>query len=392
VADPNTGVWVADPYNLPSANPWLIAGGTSLSAPAWAGLVALADQGRDATGVAPLSSSAGTLVEQALYSLPAADFNSISTGSNGGYQAAAGYNLVTGLGSPVANLLVPDLIAYQGSSGANVTAADLYNIAPAADASAAGSANVFRVYDFETGGDALGSAAGPGESSRDNVTGAGAPFVPSGQPAGGVANELEALLGGAGVPFVPSGQPGSVPLPVAGLARDALAAAAVALRANPPNLSLPASAAAADAPASLPVPRQAEAAASTILTPGGPARARHQGSSAAGIVQAEAAPAGSPLVPPSDRSPAREADPRRQQLAAARGRDAVALYREDSAADRHGRHEDPLSILDGAAPADRAVALAAIAAAAGGFGLGAQEKTTPAEELRRRRSRDLVLP
>jgi hypothetical protein len=37
----------------------------------------------------------------------------ITSGSNG-YTAAAGYNLVTGLGTPVANLLIPDLIAYQG--------------------------------------------------------------------------------------------------------------------------------------------------------------------------------------------------------------------------------------------------------------------------------------
>ena len=37
----------------------------------------------------------------------------ISSGSNG-YTAEAGYNLVTGLGTPVANLLVSDLIDYQG--------------------------------------------------------------------------------------------------------------------------------------------------------------------------------------------------------------------------------------------------------------------------------------
>ena len=45
--------------------------------------------------------------------LPQSDYNVISSGNNG-YSAAAGYNLVTGLGTPVANALVPDLIAYQG--------------------------------------------------------------------------------------------------------------------------------------------------------------------------------------------------------------------------------------------------------------------------------------
>ncbi len=38
VADPATGAWIADPYNLDPSNPFEIVGGTSLSAPAWAGL------------------------------------------------------------------------------------------------------------------------------------------------------------------------------------------------------------------------------------------------------------------------------------------------------------------------------------------------------------------
>ena len=45
--------------------------------------------------------------------LPQSDYNLIASGSNG-YDANPGYNLVTGLGTPVANLLVPDLVAYQG--------------------------------------------------------------------------------------------------------------------------------------------------------------------------------------------------------------------------------------------------------------------------------------
>ena len=39
VADPATGAWIADPYNLDPSNPFEVVGGTSLSAPAWAGLL-----------------------------------------------------------------------------------------------------------------------------------------------------------------------------------------------------------------------------------------------------------------------------------------------------------------------------------------------------------------
>ncbi len=57
VADPATGAWIADPYNLDPSNPFEVVGGTSLSAPAWAGLVALVNQGRVAAGESTLNSS-----------------------------------------------------------------------------------------------------------------------------------------------------------------------------------------------------------------------------------------------------------------------------------------------------------------------------------------------
>ena len=113
VADPATGAWIADPYNLNPSNPFEIVGGTSLSAPCWASLIALANQGRAAAGESTLNSSSPTDTQQALYMLPQSDYNVITNGSNG-YCAASGYNLVTGLGTPVANLLVTDLVAYQG--------------------------------------------------------------------------------------------------------------------------------------------------------------------------------------------------------------------------------------------------------------------------------------
>ena len=57
VADPAAGAWVADPSNLNPADPFEIVGGTSLSAPAWAGLLALVNQGRAAAGESTLNST-----------------------------------------------------------------------------------------------------------------------------------------------------------------------------------------------------------------------------------------------------------------------------------------------------------------------------------------------
>jgi hypothetical protein len=89
---------------------WLGDAGTSAASPIWAGLIAIANQGRALAGGTPLTGYTQTL--SALYSLPSADFHDILHGSNG-YTAGAGYDLVTGLGTPVANLLVPALASYQ---------------------------------------------------------------------------------------------------------------------------------------------------------------------------------------------------------------------------------------------------------------------------------------
>jgi uncharacterized repeat protein (TIGR01451 family) len=127
LADPATGAWIADPYNLPADSPWEIVGGTSLSAPSWAGLLALVNQGRAAAGHATLNSGSPTEAQQTLYNLPQSDFNVIASGTNQGYNAAPGYNLVTGLGTPIANRLVPDMIqgtvAPAGSTVAPLSAA-----------------------------------------------------------------------------------------------------------------------------------------------------------------------------------------------------------------------------------------------------------------------------
>ena len=88
---------------------WLGDAGTSAASPIWAGLIAIADQGRAVAGSTPLTGDTQTL--PALYSLPAADFHDIVSGNNGD-PAEPGYDLASGLGTPVANLLVPALAAY----------------------------------------------------------------------------------------------------------------------------------------------------------------------------------------------------------------------------------------------------------------------------------------
>jgi hypothetical protein len=103
--DPNSGLAVVDSWDFGASAPWAEIGGTSMAAPMWAGLIAIADQGAVLAGGSTFT-SAQTL--RKLYSLPASDFHDITSG-NSGYAAGPGYDLVTGRGSPIANLLVAGL-------------------------------------------------------------------------------------------------------------------------------------------------------------------------------------------------------------------------------------------------------------------------------------------
>jgi subtilase family serine protease len=98
----------------PCSTGWYAVGGTSASAPQWAGLVAIADQmaGRDLGNINPaLYQVAGN---PATY---AADFFDATTNCNQtdpsipGYCTSPGWDAVTGLGTPNAARLIPDLIA-----------------------------------------------------------------------------------------------------------------------------------------------------------------------------------------------------------------------------------------------------------------------------------------
>ena len=106
-AAPATGVSVYDSYDLGASTPWLTIGGTSLASPSWAGIIAIADQGRVIAGSGTLDGRTQTL--PLLYSAPAADFHDVTSGNNG-FAAGSGYDLVTGRGSPRVNFLAPFLV------------------------------------------------------------------------------------------------------------------------------------------------------------------------------------------------------------------------------------------------------------------------------------------
>jgi subtilase family serine protease len=102
---------------------WTGVGGTSAGAPQWAALIAIADQMRVTNGLGTLNGATQTL--KALYAAPAADFHDITSGSTQYQSAGVGYDLATGIGTPVANLLIPYLATYggSGSTGGGTTTA-----------------------------------------------------------------------------------------------------------------------------------------------------------------------------------------------------------------------------------------------------------------------------
>jgi subtilase family serine protease len=114
VASPSTGVAIYDSYGISGASGWFQVGGTSAGAPQWAALIGIANSMRASSRKARLS---GT--DTAIYSVAkkglATNFLGVTQGTNGMCgtmcTALAGYDYVTGLGSPKANVLIPALAA-----------------------------------------------------------------------------------------------------------------------------------------------------------------------------------------------------------------------------------------------------------------------------------------
>lgn len=111
----NAGVGMAVYDTFGNDHGWVGVGGTSAGAPQWAGLIAIANQGRVAAGLGTLNGATQTL--KALYAAPSADFHDITQGSTQFQAAGVGYDLATGLGTPVANKLIPYLAAYGSTTG-----------------------------------------------------------------------------------------------------------------------------------------------------------------------------------------------------------------------------------------------------------------------------------
>lgn len=117
-SDPNTGYYVYDTYGANGQSGWWMVGGTSAAAPQWAGLVAIANQGTTAAGLGSLKQVNSYLYS--IYSNPTtrSHFHDIVSGSNGGFYAGLGFDAVTGLGTPIVNLIINDLVTMAGGSAA----------------------------------------------------------------------------------------------------------------------------------------------------------------------------------------------------------------------------------------------------------------------------------
>jgi hypothetical protein len=127
------GVAVLDSFGLGG---WAEIAGTSVGSPQWAAYIAIVNQGRAQRGLLPLDGVSDLLpalynniYATSPYSLEppppsktrtnvyAQDFHDITLGTNVNYSALPGYDLVTGLGSPIGNALSNTLINLASSPG-----------------------------------------------------------------------------------------------------------------------------------------------------------------------------------------------------------------------------------------------------------------------------------
>ncbi len=104
-ADPNTGVAIYDSYG---GYKWVQIGGTSMGSPEIAAAIAIVKSSRAAAGKGVLQFPA------AVYDYTA-DYHDITVGNNGTCgvvcDAEPGYDFTTGVGTPIANVLIPALVA-----------------------------------------------------------------------------------------------------------------------------------------------------------------------------------------------------------------------------------------------------------------------------------------
>ncbi|MGW2370901.1 protease pro-enzyme activation domain-containing protein [Kitasatospora sp. NPDC001683] len=107
-ADPASG------FSIYTAGGWQVYGGTSAAAPLWSGYAAQFNQKAKAAGQSALGEASPKLYSVANSSSYGSTFHDVTTGANQDFSAKAGYDQVTGWGSPVADALTTALL---GSSG-----------------------------------------------------------------------------------------------------------------------------------------------------------------------------------------------------------------------------------------------------------------------------------
>jgi kumamolisin len=114
-ADPNTGV------SAYVNGAWTLAGGTSAAAPTWAALTALYNQKAVVAGRSRLGFANPALYQIGQSQTHASALHDVTTGSNGDYSAAVGYDDTTGLGTPIGDGLAAALLAGTSTIGNTVT-------------------------------------------------------------------------------------------------------------------------------------------------------------------------------------------------------------------------------------------------------------------------------
>lgn len=116
-ADPNTGVAVFDSVPYRGSAGWFQVGGTSAGPPQWSGLMSIANSMRAAQNKPPLTGAVGGLYEAAQNSSGYTTYHDVSNGNNGNCNTLCktqpGYDYLTGLGTPRADLLIPALVDLQ---------------------------------------------------------------------------------------------------------------------------------------------------------------------------------------------------------------------------------------------------------------------------------------
>ncbi|MDH6576744.1 protease pro-enzyme activation domain-containing protein [Kitasatospora sp. MAP5-34] len=108
-ADPKSGfaIYSQDPKKAPT---WMVFGGTSAAAPLWSGYAALFNQKAKAAHQANLGEVNPKVYRLANSAAYRTAFHDVTTGANQDFATKAGYDQVTGWGSPIADTLTTALL------------------------------------------------------------------------------------------------------------------------------------------------------------------------------------------------------------------------------------------------------------------------------------------